>query len=460
MNQHHEPAAGSDEAEDWDGLKFALTSGLRRPSVDEIAHRAAGRRREHTRRGVGLALTVVVIVAIPVAAALIGPHRPVTGATGAAAALSLSESTTTAATTPTAPATTRAPAAQPASAASASTDSSTTDTAPTAPDWAPLTIVDAQFSTPTRGVALLNRCTAHRCVTTVATTENGHDWSEHPTPFVPPQPGVDFSSDQRLISFGDGRILIGGWNTGAHDAWFSADSGRSWKPAPMTAGSPIAALADGSVLENQCVVVFFEPCAGGLVVRTPTGALSPVSTAPIDYTLALHQTGPQTWLLWGLDQPDSHQFVLYRSTNAGRSWTKIDTQTVSQGIFYLDVSGLGTAHLVATLVGQLPDAKNGLLSISVSDDAGRSWRTTWHAVDGQQPRSTLGVPVRSSSGTITVRTEADRCYRSRDDGRTFVPFTPCDESWWTTTSGDIYVRINGVSVQTSTDGMAWTTMKP
>ena len=458
MNDHEPTPGGAGPGpEDWQSLRFTLRESTHRPPVGEIVQRAAVRRREKIRRNVGVGLTAAVIAGIPITAALVGPPAaPSTGsAAGSTARQTGAANNTFGSTAPT-------PSPPLENSRSSATSIRITVLPPTTTDLPPqpLTIWDAQFADADHGYALLDRCSATSCVTRLAVTSDGRHWSERSTPYSPPPPadGAD-TADIKLVVLGPDRVVIR-TDVGTHRAWLTTDAGKTWKSAAAeTSVQAGAQIPSFSQLEDICTDTFGS-CSSPLAVRTPTGALLNLAGAPTDNVVALHQvTANGIWLLWGLDQPQGQGLTTFRTTNGGQSWTKVNSQLIAEPIFSIQLSQDGS-NLVATVIGQLPDVKNGLVTMLSSADDGGTWKTTWRARATTQPRSSLGTPVLAVDGALTVATESQICYRSDDVGRTFTTTPNCVANAWVEQRHGVYVRLDGSTVQSSADGTHWTTYRP
>ncbi|MGP4049178.1 WD40/YVTN/BNR-like repeat-containing protein [Streptomyces sp. 2A115] len=295
------------------------------------------------------------------------------------------------------------------------------------------------FSADGGGFALLAQCGEKRCRQSVAVLDKGADaWRLVRSPL--PDATGDLGITVGLTVLGPGRALIteGRWPP-TYRTWFTRDGGRSWRTGSEKPSGTIPAVPEGGALVQDCVeleddgngcarsrLLAVLPATGEfrvLAAQPPLeGVVSPAGEQAHLGNVPVRPTGePAEKLLFasGAD-PDSGLSALAVSEDRGRTWRTTRMPGTEKGGWGMSVVTM-EGVLYAAQPGQLldePDVKNGLLAIHRSTDGGHTWQRIWKHRKGVEPRSNLGDLVSATDGGLTVYGE-DGVWRSTDGGRTF-----------------------------------------
>ncbi|MFE0450046.1 exo-alpha-sialidase [Streptomyces sp. NPDC058914] len=343
---------------------------------------------------------------------------------------------------------------------------------PSAPDL-PGDSVDVGFAGDGSGFALMGECGKTGCRHRVAVLDRGAGaWQLGQSPLADTTGGDGISAG--LTVLGPGRALMteGRWPPPDH-TWFTSDGGRHWRQGSSSPSGTIAVVPEGGVLVEGCLRADREGngCAPSplLVVEPTTGRFRTLAAQPPlkgvvapagETTHSAGEKARNLLFVSGRD-PSSGRPALAVSEDRGRSW-RTSRLTGAEGQERAAwVVGAGEV-LYAARPGQLPDeadVKNGLLSLHRSTDGGRTWEQVWRHRKGAEPRSILGAPVAGSDGSLTVHSE-DGVWRSLDGGRSFTRHGSSEGmSGWVTTGafGYLWGDSSGAgSWRISADGVRWT----
>ncbi|MDG4859908.1 sialidase family protein [Streptomyces sp. T-3] len=273
-----------------------------------------------------------------------------------------------------------------------------------------------------------------KCRQFVAVLDKGAKaWRQTRSPLPDVEHDAGISSG--LVVLGPGRALIIeglSWD-GGDRTWFTRDGGRTWKTGTTTAAGTTPEVPKGGTLVEDCLQSDRD---GNGCIRSRLMAIMPgtgeyrvlTRQPPLDGLLqaAEHPTG-KLLLVTGED-PESRRTAAAVSHDGGRSWTKSRLQGSTEDNWGFELAEGGDG-LYAAETGQLPltapQVKNGLLSIHLSKDDGRTWTRVWRFREGKDDglNSLLGAPVAAQDGSVTVYGE-EGIWHSTDGARTFTRTTP------------------------------------
>jgi hypothetical protein len=253
------------------------------------------------------------------------------------------------------------------------------------------------------------------CFSELLVTEDGEHWV---TRKLPPAIGHSIGGvTGQLYVFGRRTLLAGDLHLRGAPRFYSSDAGETWQQLRSTDDEVIDTIPEGAHLEFTCTGA--EDCmAKLLVVRPDSGKTASLRTPPPLTNVVSAASIPVDGAWWVSGDDAAGRRVLAVSRDAGASWSLADLPGLLAQPFWISVSSAGPV-LYATVTGQLPEVKNGLVSIYRSSDHGQHWEPTWQSGTGREPRSTSGIAVAATDGTLTIHTELGQTYLSRDGGRTF-----------------------------------------
>lgn len=320
------------------------------------------------------------------------------------------------------------------------------------------------FAADGSGFTLLAECGDTGCRQHVAVLDSGaRRWrtATSPLPDLPPDAGVTAG----LTVLGPGRALIteGIAPVDRPDrTWFTADAGRTWQRGTTRPTGGTATVPDGAPLLTQCLKVGSDDheCVRNrlLTVLPATGEHRVLSAGPPLHGI-LSPAGDITRnaLFVAGEDPETGLPALAVSEDRGRTWRTTRMTDAADGRPPFVVAG--PSALYAVQPGQLPareGVKNGLVALHRSSDGGNTWTRVWSYRKGVEPLSVLGL-VAADDHSLTVYGERG-VWRSTDGARTFegtrgagpagsVRRTPI--GWlWTDSYGNGAHRI-------SADGVHW-----
>ncbi len=246
----------------------------------------------------------------------------------------------------------------------------------------------------------------------------------------------------------------------------SVDGGRTWQavPVPPVVTDTVDSIPDGGLLAPGCAVLVggSQQCSERtFVVEVPGSGASArlANEPPLTAMLAGDiPTADGQWWVVGRD-PKTEHWGIALSDDDGRTWrtTVLDWRgSVYAGGWSVAASG-GT--LYASAIGALPNASNGLVAVFRSTDGGRSWERTWVPDDDKQPRRVYNGPIAAADGTLVVSTIGGdaKTYTSHDGGRTFTeaPDGQPGGAIWTRIGYVASAGDSGKEYLTSPDGLNW-----
>ncbi|WP_128376430.1 WD40/YVTN/BNR-like repeat-containing protein [Streptomyces cavernae] len=335
---------------------------------------------------------------------------------------------------------------------------------PSAPDL-PGDAVDVRFARDGSGFALLGECRKTGCRQRVAVLDKGGDaWRLRQSP-LPDTTGNDGIAAELMV-LGPGRALLteGRWPP-PERTWFTSDGGRSWRQGSSRPPGTTAVVPEGGALVEGCLRVDREGngCERSplLAVLPATGQFRTLATQPpLKGVISPAGESAANWLfVFGRD-PRSGQPALAVSEDRGRSWrtSRLPGAQGEGGAARVVAAG---KVLYAARPGPLPDetdVKNGLLSLHRSTDGGHTWEQVFVHRKGVEPRSILGVPVAGADGSLTIHSE-DGVWRSTDGGRSFARRAGSGGmSGWVTTTALFYLwgdSFGAGNWRLSADGVRW-----
>ncbi|MFJ5261016.1 exo-alpha-sialidase [Streptomyces sp. NPDC088387] len=324
------------------------------------------------------------------------------------------------------------------------------------------------FAADGSGITLRADCDEKGCTQYVGALAAGApNWHrvKSPLPYLTEGRGMSAGVE----TLGPGRALITEeseqWSA-PDRTWFTRDGGTTWKrgsskPTGTTATVPKDAVLVGDCLElgpdgNDCLRNRL------LVVLPDTGEHKVLDTGaiPLEGLLApAGEVSPDALFVSGED-PRTGLTALAVTADRGRTWRFSHLPEPAKPGWPPRVVG-GGSGLYAVQTGELPrhvEVKNGLVSVYRSTDAGRTWTRVWRHRPGIEPLSVLGDLVVADDNSLTLYGE-DGSWRSTDQARTFhststergpagaVERTPIGWLW-----SDSYG--NGAS-RISADGVRW-----
>ena len=259
-----------------------------------------------------------------------------------------------------------------------------------------------------------------------------------------------------------------------HKLWKTTDAGTTW--LPLSDAGPLVTI-QWLALDPTLTNTLYAMDSGSLYKSTNGGstwtALAPVVNNPncSGEAFAVHPAVSGTWLVSEYCSGSSNTSVLYKTTNAGSSWTKVatvageinevafhtSTPTYAYASGYLDKAvlfetSLDTGTTWTTSIGsgstQLPQSAqyslglvrfasaptspktiylrtetyNGapvLMSLYKSTDGGATWNITGYPPDGQGPRTPALTVVDPTNANI-VYAGSTYLHRSNDGGATWT----------------------------------------
>ncbi|MFD3839952.1 WD40/YVTN/BNR-like repeat-containing protein [Streptomyces sp. NPDC058642] len=325
-------------------------------------------------------------------------------------------------------------------------------------------VVDVGFAADGSGFALLAECGKKRCVQRVAVLEKGAGaWRLGTSPL--PDVTGDLGITAGLVVLGPGRALIteGRWPP-PERTWFTGDAGDSWREATNEPTGTTTTVPEGGVLVENCSRPDEEGngCARSrlVAVMPDTGEYRILADQPPlkGVVIPAGHIGARLYAS-GLD-PRSGNPALAVSEDRGKTWRTSAMPAGPKG-WSMTVVTDGSV-LYASHHGQLPDeddVKNGLLAIARSTDGGRTWEQVWKHSKGAEPRSILGAPIAAADGSLTIHGE-DGVWRSTDDGRSFTRSGGRGPQGWVTTTPLGYLwgdSFGAGRYRISADGVHWRT---
>lgn len=279
-------------------------------------------------------------------------------------------------------------------------------------------IYDADFADDRHGYALRGVCGPENnaeCSSELLVTDDGKTWSIKK---LPAALGHTIGSvSGQLVVLGPNKLLVGEIYSRGGPRFFSADAGQTWQQVAGTDDELIDTIPDGSPLlffcqdQNDCVSKL-------VVIRPDSGRIATLRTPPTLTNLrpAVSLAVGGAWWVSGKNAGGQQELAVSR--DAGATWTATVLPNAPADAFWVSVTAQGST-VYATVTGQLPDVKNGLVAIYRSTDGGKQWEQTWRAVTEHEPRSIGGVAIAATDGSLMVNTEIGVPYRSMDGGRTF-----------------------------------------
>lgn len=339
-------------------------------------------------------------------------------------------------------------------------------TSPAAPQN--LTIASADMTDARHGFTLFQSCTQQvlPCrVITIAVTQDGSHWVNHPVPAAPANQGTTIEPNgvvaPAVTALGGNSVFYQAAPSGPKSGYFSSDAGLTWATVPPGVNGTTPTIPAGSVLQASCPSGGSDPCLTvALTVRLPgNGHLVKLAHQP-DIAVESANAAPLADGSWWVTGTKAGKPALAVSRNQGRTWTSSTVPVVpGQYLYTSSVTGNG-GKLWALVIGQLPDVKNGLIGIYRSTDNGKHWALTRTAKSGQQPRSALGVAIANGNQAIICdESQPQRGWKSTDGARTFTQ-TDCPATGFPQWSNAGYLASDNTSITLSADGLHWTQTKP
>jgi len=329
-------------------------------------------------------------------------------------------------------------------------------------------VASADMADAQHGFALIENCTANASAcgpSTVAATQDGIRWVQHPVPAPPNDPLVTMYAGgtvaPTLTALGPRSVFYQASPSGPKSGYFSSDAGATWTPVPPGVNGTVTDIPTGASLQAGCPTGGTDPCPTvALTVRLPSnGHLARLVHQP-DLAVDSANAAPLVDGAWWVSGSKGGQHAVAVSRDQGQTWTStILPAAAGQYRFTSPVTGAG-GHLWALGIGQLPDVKNGLLAVYRSDNDGKSWESAWTAKPGEQPRSAVGVGI-ASSGRLTIcdENQPQRGWVSGDRGVTFTQ-TVCLAGGAPQWSKAGYLGRDGTNLIVSRDGIHWTSTGP
>lgn len=288
------------------------------------------------------------------------------------------------------------------------------------------------FAADGSGFTLRAECTRTRCRQHVAVLDAGAgEWRRATSPL--PDITGDLGITAGLTVLGPDRALIEegrAFHGGPDRTWFTGDGGRTWKSGTTQPTGITATVPKGAALAEECVETDpadLNSCLRNrlLVVMPDTGERRVLDGRPPLKGL-VHPAGDLALLPGGSDTlfvageaPDSGLPTLALSEDRGRTWrTTRMPGAARDGWNPWVVAGGGELYAVQS--GQLPShegVKNGLLAIHASTDGGDTWTRIWRYRKGVEPLSVLSL-LAAADGSLTVHGESG-AWLSADQARTF-----------------------------------------
>jgi hypothetical protein len=263
----------------------------------------------------------------------------------------------------------------------------------------------------------------------LATDDGGKHWEKRSLPRPDSAPTWTLGT---LHLTGSEEVTVD-WPTSASDEStrtyraHSVDGGRTWQsvPVPGIVTDTVPAIPPDGVLVPSCARLSgggYHCAERGFAVLLPGSgrsaklANSPRLTAMIAGEIPMSRG---RWWVIGREPKTDHWGIAI-SDDDGRSWrTTILDWGDNVDPFGWSVVAQGDA-MYATAIGTLPDVSNGLLGIFRSTDGGQSWAQTWQPKEGKQPRRVFPSTVAGADGTLTINSTDGKMFLSRDGGRTFT----------------------------------------
>jgi hypothetical protein len=281
-------------------------------------------------------------------------------------------------------------------------------------------VYNVDFFDSAHGYALRGSCGPENnaeCMTQLLVTDDRQHWAVRNLP-----PSVAHSTGSvtaSLVVVGQREVVVGDIFSRGGLRFWSTDSGQTWQQLPATDDEAIDTIPDGGTLRFFCQDQ--NDCAAKLIVIQPgSGRIATLRTQP-PFThglpAAVFPVGGQWWA-YGLDATGHLRLAVTRDRAA--TWAVTALPDLPSNAFGITMSARRSV-LYASVTGQLPDVKNGLLGIYRSTDDGASWEQTWRATDNTPPRSIGGVAIVTADDTLVIHTEVGQPFISKDGGRTFQP---------------------------------------
>ena len=319
------------------------------------------------------------------------------------------------------------------------------------------------------GYAIRSTCRSgnyRKCADELLVTEDGEHWESRR--LARPEDAPSWSRGY-VVALGPDELAVT-WGLSAVDESVrlhrihSTDAGRTWErvdvPSAVTATVP--AIPDDAELVTTCAELIGggHRCAErGFAVLLPGSgetallANQPKLTAMVAGT---EQTADGQWWVAGRD-PKTNRWGLSISDDDGRTWrTTVLSFRESTDLYgWSVVSANGV--LYASAIGALPNTSNGLLAIFRSTDGGRTWERTWQPRDDKAPRRVFPALVAAADGTLTINTPDGKAYASHDGGRTFAETAQryADYAYWTRIGYLARGTEGGPTIEMSADGIDW-----
>ena len=444
----------SDEP-DFLGLRKNLVRLADPPPVDELVRRGAARRARRRAQIAVISAVLVVAIAVPVWFGVRTQHTPSAGpqTTSQASSSSATSRSSDTAPTPT-PTTPRA---------------LTTVPYPAGP-WGSAEITDPQsvgspvtfdFADPRHAFAVRQACSGKTCTTTLLVTTDGRTWTTRTTPMPTDNPTE--GRYPSLVVFGGERLLLTENSVGySGRAWFSGDAGRSWTAVPSSTSATTEAGATGAPLVLQCQGEAVTTCPLKVAALSPTTGRPAVLAhqPPLSPDRAITAYYPEAdGSIWVTGTRANGAPAASVTRDGGRTWRLSTFDLEKSSIWATAVSGAGRI-LYATVVGERPEVKNGLLAIYQSADSGVTWTKIFSAdtappqTMAATPTTSLGVPIVQPDGGLDLIGEDGSAWRTFD-GRTFLKISSPGFVWAYRAGGGYLLSDGGRSAAVSVDGLTW-----